>query len=182
MSNCGYFSRASAMIRSWICCVAVDCSPVTPFTSGSITTTCRWPAFAAAVENTVLAALATASGNGTGCTGGAAAVGEGVWTQACRPPAGTGSRRSATHGADGCTCQVRHSVRNAASSASVNVSPSWARLTILAHFSDRGCDCGLTATGSGGRSITIARSAAAAFGSTERRTSRYVLARSVSGR
>src|SRR5262244_2766429 len=75
ISNCGYFSRASAMMRSWICRVATDCSPVTPFTKGSITTTCRGSAWAAAVEKTVLAALATASGNGTG---GVAATGAGV--------------------------------------------------------------------------------------------------------
>ena len=60
MSNCGYFDRASAMIWSWICWVATDCSPVTPLTSGSITTTCRWFGLTGALENTALAAFATA--------------------------------------------------------------------------------------------------------------------------
>ena len=77
MSNCGYLSFASPTMLSRIWRVAADCSPVTPFTSGSITTTWRWPpggAFAAAPENTALAAFSTATGNGTGGTGGGAGV------------------------------------------------------------------------------------------------------------
>ena len=47
---------------------------------------------------------------------------------------------------NGTNGQDRHSVRNAASSASDNVSPSWARLRILAHLPDRavtGRGCGV---------------------------------------
>src|SRR5208283_4547395 len=94
MSNCGYFSRASATRRSPICRVAADCSPVTPFTSGSITTTWRgppgWP-LTGAVENTASATFSTASGYGTGCigggTGGGATAATGGFWPVCVQPA-----------------------------------------------------------------------------------------------